>query len=152
MSNIYERLVADHEYQRFLLKHVANTQGDSEERREFWRQLKIELEAHASAEEQVFYAELMAHADGSDKARHSVAEHQEAADLIKEIDDIDMSSPAWLPKFKALRDRIEHHVDEEETEIFPAARRLIDMKRAENLVHEFNQRKPAEEQAEAATI
>lgn len=142
--DIYARLEADHDTQRSLFKKAAETEGDTEERRELWRKIKIELEAHASAEEQTFYAELMSRPDGSDKARHSVAEHKEAADLIEEIDDTSMSSPGWLQRLKHLQERVEHHVDEEEDEVFPLAKKLIASDRAEALVGEFNERKPAE--------
>lgn len=148
--NIYERLQKDHDKQRALFTKVIDTEGSSTERQNLWRQIKIELEAHASAEEQTFYAELIAEPEGSDKARHSVAEHQEAADLMNELDDIDMSSPAWLQKMKHLKERVIHHIDEEEKEIFPAAQNLIPEKRAQALTDEFNERKPAEIEKESA--
>ncbi len=147
--DIYIRLTADHEHQRDLFERITDTEGDTRARKNLWRQIKVELEAHASAEEQTFYAELMSRPEGSDKARHSVAEHKEAADLIKELDDIDMSSPAWLKKLKHLKDRVEHHVDEEEKEVFPAAKKLISSSRAASLVQDFNQRKPAEKEKAA---
>lgn len=142
--DIYTRLKEDHENQRRLLDALSQTEGASTERRKLWNDTKIELEAHASAEEQTLYAELMAHANGSDKARHSVAEHKEASDLIAELDEIDMSSPAWLQKLKHLKDRIEHHVDEEEQEVFPVAKKLIAGDTAKSLAKDFESRKPAE--------
>ncbi|NHK27099.1 hemerythrin domain-containing protein [Parvularcula flava] len=148
--DIYTRLKKDHDTQRDLGEQIANTEGDSNERRVLWQRYKIELEAHASAEEQTFYAELMSHPEASDQTRHSVAEHKDAADLVEEIDDMDMSSPGWLTKFKQLRHDIEHHVDEEEEDVFPLAKKNIDDGRAKELASEFNDRKPAEEEKEAA--
>lgn len=142
--DIYARLKKDHDKQRDLLDRIAQTEGDSQKRRDLWEDIKVELEAHASAEEQVFYAELMSHADGSDKARHSVAEHKEASDLIEELDDMDMSSPGWLKKLKHLKERIEHHVDEEEKEVFPVSKDLINADKAKALAKDFDKRKPAE--------
>ena len=96
--DIYERLKKDHDKQRELGQKIVETQGDSDDRRELWEAYKVELEAHASAEEQTFYAELMACPEASDQTRHSVSEHKEAADLVEEIDKLDMASPQWLQK------------------------------------------------------
>lgn len=142
--DIYERLKTDHDTQRNLFTQISTTEGDSDERRNLWAKIKIELEAHAAAEEQTFYAELMSHPDATEKSRHSVAEHKEASDLIAELDGIDMSSSAWLQKCKHLKDRVLHHVEEEEEEVFPKAKELISKARSEELASDFNNRKPAE--------
>jgi len=80
--DIYEQLIDDHGKQKGLLAGLVSTEGDSSERRRLFDLLKVELEAHAAAEEQVFYAELMAEPDGQEKARHSVAEHQTASNFM----------------------------------------------------------------------
>lgn len=146
--DIYQRLEKDHDTQRALFKKLMDTSGDTEERKDLWRKLKVELEAHASAEEQTFYAALMEKPDGSDKARHSIAEHKEGADLVDEVDNADMDSPAWKQHFKKLKDAMVHHVDEEEEDVFPKARKLIDPGRATELARKFDERKPAEEAEE----
>lgn len=139
--DIYERLEQDHDKQRQLAADLAETSGDSDERRRMFAELKTEVEAHAAAEEQTFYAALIAEPDGQEKARHSVSEHKEAADLIEELEELDMSSGGWLAKFKKLQEELEHHVDEEEDEVFVLARKLIDEQRARALAEEFNERK-----------
>lgn len=143
--DIYERLIEDHGKQKGLAAGVADTEGNSAERRRLFELLRIELEAHAAAEEQVFYAELMSEPDGQDKARHSVAEHKTASDLIKELVQMDMSSSGWIQKFEKLKHEVEHHVDEEEREVFPLAKGLIKESRAKEMADEFEDRKQAEE-------
>lgn len=143
--DIYERLTEDHNKQRGLLGGVGETSGDSKERQRLFAALKKELEAHANAEEQVFYSVLLAEPDGQDKARHSVTEHKEMNDLIADLEDTDMSTGGWLTKFKDLRHKVEHHVDEEEEEVFARARKLLSDKEANDMVAEFDKRKEAEE-------
>ena len=145
--DIYERLIEDHGKQRGLLGGLADTTGDSDERKRLFAELKRELEAHANAEEQVFYAALIAEPDGQEKARHSIVEHDEMNELIAQLEEMDMSSGAWLSKFKQLRHDVEHHLDEEEDEIFVRARKLIDSDAAEKMVAEFDERKKAEAKA-----
>lgn len=142
--NIYERLTQDHETQRELCEQVGDTSGDTAERRRLWERLRKELEAHANAEEQTFYAEMIAKPDGQEKARHSVAEHKDMADLIEELEGKEMDSPGWLVTFKQLAHDVIHHVDEEEEEIFVCAREVISDSRADELVAEFDERKQVE--------
>lgn len=151
--DIYERLKQDHEKQRALGKKILETQGASQARKALWHDYKVELEAHASAEEQTLYAELMVHPEATDQSRHSVAEHKDAGDIIEELDEMDMSSPGWLTRFKQLKHDVEHHLDEEEDDVFKLSRKLISSQEAADLAKAFNQRKPAEvsrEESEAA--
>lgn len=148
--DIYARLEKDHETQRDLCDRIKDSKPGSDERSELWTELKVELEAHAAAEEQVFYSALMQKPDGTEEARHSVHEHQEMSKLITELDAMDQSADVWDKKFKTLAHDVNHHVDEEETDIFPEAKELISDKVAKEMVEDFNKRKPAEEEKHAA--
>ena len=57
--DIYARLEDDHEKQRDMSAGLARTSGDTSERRRLFDELRREIEAHAAAEEQTFYAELI---------------------------------------------------------------------------------------------
>ncbi len=145
--NIYTRLKKDHEKQRELCETLAATQSGSDNRAKLWEELKLELETHALAEEQVFYSAMMKKPDGTEEARHSVAEHKEMTDLIAELDAMDQSADIWIKKFKKLKHDVLHHVDEEEADIFPVARKLIDKDVANDMTAEFDDRKAAETKA-----
>jgi iron-sulfur cluster repair protein YtfE (RIC family) len=104
----------------------------------------VELEAHALAEEQTFYAELMEAPEATEKARHSVAEHKDAAELLDQLTELEMSSGGWIHKFEKLQHEVVHHVDEEEDEVFPLAQGLISADKARELGRQFDERKRAE--------
>ena len=92
---------------------------------------------------------------GQPHARHSVAEHHELDELMQELDEMDMSSPGWLTRFKKLRHDYEHHIDEEEQDIFPCAKESIGEDKNGKIAAEFKKRKAKErelvdEKAEAA--
>jgi hemerythrin-like domain-containing protein len=106
--------------------------------------LKQEIGAHAAAEEQTFYATLIAAPEGQPKARHSVHEHKTAADLLDELAELDFGSGGWLRKFRKLKEELEHHMDEEEREVFKRARKIISATRAEELSGTFRRRKSSE--------
>jgi hypothetical protein len=144
MIDIFTRLKQDHDRHREMLERVGDTSGDSKERRESFEQLRVDVSAHANAEEQSLYAEMLARPDLQDKGRHSVAEHEEVDEYFDELVDTDFGSSGWLTRFKTLRERLEHHMDEEENEIFVAARKDLSEERAEELAKIFNDRKPEE--------
>ncbi len=143
--SIYTRLEKDHDKQRDLIQKIKKTQNGSKNRSELWTDLKVELEAHASAEEQAFYSELMRDPEGTDETRHAVEEHQEMHEMISELDIMDQSDDLWMKKFEKLADKVVHHVDEEEAEFFPKAKKLFKKSEEEEMLEDFNKRKPKEE-------
>jgi hypothetical protein len=125
MVTIFEALRDDHERQRDLVGRLLDTEGDSDERRKIFDELKIELEAHAGAEERFFYIPLMEHDLTQDKARHSVAEHKELDDFVEQLDEYDMTAPQWIVTARELAHRLTHHLDEEEHEVFQIAGKAL---------------------------
>ncbi|MFZ5747072.1 MAG: hemerythrin domain-containing protein [Pseudomonadota bacterium] len=143
-ARIFDDLKQDHDRQRKLLARLDETSGDSEDRKTLFEQLRLELQAHAAAEEESLYATMLADPELREDARHSVSEHKEVDDLLGELVETDMSSPAWLATFRKMKHRYEHHIDEEEEEMFPAAaERLSDATEA-RLARLFERRKPHE--------
>lgn len=146
---IFADLKQDHDKHRAMLERLGDTSGDSEERRTLFRAFRIEVTAHAAAEEMSLYATMLGKPDLRHEAQHSVSEHKEIDDFLEELGEIEMSSPHWLPKFKEMRHRYEHHIDEEEEEMFPAAADGLSQAKQTELAKIFEERKP-KEKVEAA--
>lgn len=123
--NIFEALRSDHERQRDLAARLVQTEGASPERRDLFARLTSELTAHAGAEERYFYLPLMEDDLTQGKARHSVAEHQELDELVEQLKGYDMSGSQWLQTARELARRLEHHLDEEEHEVFQIAGKAL---------------------------
>jgi len=136
---IFDHLRRDHQIQRSLLAKLAETAGDSDARNRLFASLREELETHAIAEEHVLYSRMMT-GESRDKAVHSVAEHKALRDLVDELIDTEMSSPAWLPKLRTLREKVEHHLDEEESETFVEAQEQLSELEVLELAIAFNRR------------
>ena len=134
---IFEAIRDDHDTQRTLIDLVVETEGASDGREELWAKLKVELEAHAAAEERYFYVPLMEHDVTQDAARHSVAEHKELDDFVEQLEGYDMAGPQWVQTARELRERLLHHLAEEESEVFPVAGRVIDDDEKERLAGEY---------------
>ncbi len=144
MTNIYDAIKQDHDHHRQLLTAIADTTGDSDARRAVWSNFYHDVKSHAAAEEETFYSKLISKTWGQDAARHSVHEHQQLDDLMEELNDMDMSSSGWLTKFKTLKHDYEHHMDEEENDVFTRAKEVIDAKEIESYGERFEARKQEE--------
>lgn len=84
----------------------------------------LELVKHATAEEELFYpAVRQAAAANQDLVDEAVVEHAAAKGLISEILAMDPGDELYDAKMKVLSEQIEHHVQEEESELFPRARK-----------------------------
>lgn len=142
--DIYERLEKDHDKQRALIESVKDSKPGSGDRSKLWTELKVELEAHASAEEQAFYSKLMAEPEGTDDTRHAVEEHQAMHEMIQKLDAMDQSAEVWDELFGKLAHKVVHHVDEEEEEFFPEAKDTLSDKQEAEALKAFNKRKDAE--------
>jgi hemerythrin superfamily protein len=125
MTTIYEEIRKDHAKHRDLLDRLAGTHGGSEERETLWNAFYYEVKAHAAAEEETLYAKLMEKPGGQDDARHSVSEHKEMDDIMEELNSMGFDNSGWLTRFKTLKRDYEHHMDEEEGEIFAKAREVL---------------------------
>lgn len=143
-ARIFQDLKQDHDRHRELLEKLEETSGDSEDRRSLFETLRRELQAHAAAEEESLYATMLGCPDLREDARHSVSEHKEIDDMLGELVETDMGSGGWLMKFKAMRQRYLHHIDEEEEEMFPAAAKGLSSDAEKRIAAIFEKRKPQE--------
>lgn len=135
--NIFEALRNDHDIQRDLLEKLVDTSGDSKTRDEIFKKLRTELEAHADAEERYFYKPLIDSDKTQDKARHSIAEHHEIDELIEQLEKTEYSSSAWLKIAKDLQEKVEHHLDEEEHEVFQMAGKVLSENNKKSLAKDY---------------
>ena len=124
--NIFHTLRAEHDVLRSVAELVANTKGDTGYCHALWTRLKTLLVVHAEAEERALYDLLESRPEAAEVARHSRAEHETIDELIQQLDHIGYDDPRWLPTFRRLVDVNDHHLAEEERELFPVAGRAID--------------------------
>ena len=143
-TKIFARLKADHDRHRELLDRIDATQGDSDERRYLFETFRVEVTAHAASEEMSLYATMLANPELRDEAQHSVAEHKEIEDFLTELYEMDFASTGWLTRFRTMKERYLHHIDEEEEEMFPTAAEALSRKTEAEMAKVFEARKPQE--------
>ena len=141
-ARIFADLKADHDRHRDMLARLA--EADCPDRAELFERFRVEVSAHAAAEEESLYAAMLAKPELRDEARHSVAEHKEIDDFLGELVELDPASRGWTGKFSEMRHRYEHHIDEEEEEMFPAAAHDLPQAEQDRIAAVFEARKPKE--------
>ena len=142
--DIFARLKRDHDKHRDLLDKMGKTHGESDERKALLEEFTKEVKSHASAEEQALYSTMLRKPDTTDETRHSVAEHHEIEEALNDLAATDMSSSAWMAKFKQLDHDYRHHIDEEEQDHFPDFENYLTDDDREYMQSVFDRRKEAE--------
>jgi hypothetical protein len=141
-ARIFQDLKADHDRHREMLAKLGEAEG--EQRKPLFEELRLELQAHAAAEEESLYATMLANPELRDDARHSVSEHKEVDDYLGELMDLDVASAEWTETFEKMRHRYLHHIEEEEEEMFPEASEALSDAEEARLAAIFEDRKPKE--------
>jgi hemerythrin-like domain-containing protein len=135
-------LTADHAEVRQLFesyRQLVEEDGESEEKRELAEQICLALSVHADIEEEIFYPAMRESIDDELLLDEAEVEHAAAKDLIAQIQGMDPDDALYDAKVLVLGEYVEHHVEEEESEMFPAAEKSgIDL---EALGAELAQRK-----------
>lgn len=145
--DIYQALKSDHDAQRRLIEIIQKTHAGSEGRRDLFTRLHRELISHATTEDRVFYAALLAEPPTHDIVRHSVSEHEEIEEILDELAHRDPGEQGWMNRFHTLAERLEHHLREEESAVFRAAASVLSGPEAERLARSYAAMKSHEKSA-----
>ncbi len=120
------QLTADHARVKKLFKQydrLAKAEASDKQKQDLAAMICAELTAHATAEEEIFYPAARAAIDKVDLIDEADIEHASAKDLIAQIEGSSPSDDHYDAKVKVLGEYINHHVQEEEGEMFPKVRR-----------------------------
>src|SRR5438105_4888777 len=123
---IYDALKKDHDKIKTLLaKLVDSSEKDKESRDTLIAEIRDELIPHARAEEAVFYNSLRSIDIAKDIVKHSYTEHMEAEGLLRTLQGMEKLDMDWTKTADKLKKAVEHHITEEESKIFTAAKQLF---------------------------
>jgi hemerythrin superfamily protein len=87
------------------------------------QKIAVALKGHTQIEEEIFYPEARRAINDEDLLNEAVVEHQAAKQLLAEIETMSPGDELYDAKVKVLSEEIEHHVEEEEKELFPKCRK-----------------------------
>ena len=124
-ENLYEALRESHEAQRSLCRKLLRATPQSGRRSEILRELRIELAAHAAAEERYLYAPILMDDMGLNSSRHALSEHHEIDECVEDLSKADEAGGSWNAKAKQLSHKVHHHLREEETKFFQISGKIL---------------------------
>ena len=138
-------LKEDHVKVRGLLDELEKTTEKARSRREeLLEEIERELKIHTTIEEEIFYPAFREAAEKKDDRKlyfEALEEHHVVDTVLPELKGTEVGSEVFGAKAKVLKDLVEHHAEEEETEMFPRARKLLDREKLLQLGDEMAQAK-----------
>jgi len=143
-------LVDDHDAVKGLFKtyeKLVKEEASVEEKQAVAQEICLALKAHTALEEEIFYPAARDALDDDGMFDEAEVEHESVKDLIEQIEGMSPQEDLYDAKVTVLGEYIEHHVKEEETEMFPKVRKTdLDLKslgdqmesRRDQLILEFS--------------
>lgn len=118
-------LTADHKKVKQLFSKFDKLKGagTDDEKSEVVATICNELKIHATVEEEIFYPAVRKAIDDADLMDEALVEHAGAKDLIEQLEGMDPEDDLYDAKVTVLGEQIDHHVKEEEGDMFPKAKK-----------------------------
>jgi hemerythrin superfamily protein len=130
-TDAIELLKADHKSVKALFQafeKMKDRDDADDDKTELVQRICNELTVHTTIEEEIFYPALREALDDDDLIDEAEVEHGSAKDLIAELEAASPGDDQYDAKVTVLGELIDHHVKEEEGEMFPKAKKAIDAK------------------------
>src|SRR3954469_2917226 len=127
-------LKTDHDKVKGLLADLeSTTERGVKTRSELFATIKGEMTVHEIIEEEIFYPALKAHPKAKDLVLEGYQEHHVIDLIVGELNETAQDDEIWGAKFKVLKENIEHHIEEEEGDMFKTARSVFSREELEAL-------------------
>ena len=143
-------LKTDHKTVAGLMDKIeATTERAIKGREELFTQLKSELDVHAQIEETILYPVLEKAKETHDISLEAYEEHKVVKQLLAELAAEPKDAEEWTAKFTVLKENVEHHVEEEEGEMFKKARKVLSQEEINELGARLEEAKGKQKAASA---
>ena len=137
-----ELLKADHDkVKKLLAEGDATTERAEKTRTELLATIKQELTVHEDIEETIFYPALKDHPKAKEIVLEAYEEHNVVDTVMGELEATEVTDERWGAKFTVMKENIEHHIEEEEGEMFKQARSVFDAEELRTLGERMAARK-----------
>jgi hypothetical protein len=130
-----EMLEEQHEEVAALFKELENAKGASQ-KRELFEEIADKLAVHATIEEMHFYPAVKAKRT-EDILLESLEEHLGIKRVLADLLATDVEDETFEAKVKVLKEQVEHHVGEEQDDLFPKVKKLFDSEALEAIAQEM---------------
>jgi hemerythrin-like domain-containing protein len=132
----------DHEKVKKLLGELeSTTERGVKTRQDLFTKVKRELVVHEAIEEEIFYPALKGHPKTKEITLEAYEEHHVVDMVMAEIEGVAFDDETWGAKFTVMKENLEHHIEEEEGEMFKQAKQVFDREELERLGESMATRK-----------
>jgi hypothetical protein len=135
----FNLLKADHQKVAGLFDELES--ADGKQKLSVFAEIKTELELHTHIEEKIFYPALEEPKETHDLTLEAYEEHDVVKRLLQELSRARSANEEWEAKAKVLRENVEHHVEEEENELFKKASKALSRDEIETLGEQMQSEK-----------
>jgi hemerythrin-like domain-containing protein len=143
MAQMIDLLKADHAHVKDLFRQYEAAGHQAYRKKQgLAEEVFAALDVHTTLEEELFYPAMKRKTDrdGKDLVAEAVEEHHVVKTLMDELQSLDPKDERYDAKFKVLMENVEHHIEEEEGEMFPEAEEVLG-ERLERLGTQIQERK-----------
>ncbi len=148
--NAITMLTDDHRAVKKLLSELeSTTERGVKTREDLFSRIKAELTVHEIIEEEIFYPALKEHPKAKEIVLEGYEEHNVVDTLMSELSALPFDHETWGAKAKVMQENIEHHIEEEEGEMFKKARQVFDESELEELGERMARRRVSAERESA---
>jgi hemerythrin-like domain-containing protein len=132
----------DHDKVKKILKLLdSTTERGVKTREELFTKVKGELQVHEAIEEEIFYPALKGHPKAKELVLEAYEEHNVVDMVMREIESLPYDDEKWGAKLTVMKENVEHHIEEEEKEMFKQARQVFERQELEELGDRMQTRK-----------
>ena len=125
--NAITLLTNDHKKMKSLLNQLeSTTERGVKTRTQLFAEIKGELMVHEAIEEEIFYPALKSHPKAKDIVLEGYQEHHVVDLLMGELEALSVDDESWGAKAVVMQENVEHHMEEEEGDMFKKARQVFD--------------------------
>lgn len=143
-KQLFDLLKKDHREVEKLMKQIES--ASHEKRESIFEVLKQELTLHMQIEEKEFYPKLQKVQEMKDRMEDAIQEHREVKEYLSELEDLDQDEDEWLSSFQDMQEAIQHHVEDEEEEIFPDSKKYLSEEQLSEIAQKCQQMKEKSQQ------
>ena len=126
MPSAIELLKEDHRKVKKLLEQGDETTENAvKTRTELLEKIKAEMQVHETIEEEIFYPALQQHDKAKEIVLEGYEEHHVVDQILGELDEVSVEDERWAAKFSVMKENVEHHIEEEEDDMFKKAKQIF---------------------------
>ncbi len=135
-AKLLKMLKDDHRKVIDLFEEAEENSSDGQAQ-ELFGQIQKELQVHMEGEEKFLYPVLAENEVSRDLTLEAYEEHGVAKNLMKQFGRQTPGDERWMAKMKVLKEIVQHHVKEEEREMFKLARQVLDAEQSESIMQKI---------------